>query len=109
MPKIEPVIYILASRRNGTLYVGVTANLIDRISIHKQDLVEGFAKRYGVHVLVYYEEHPDMLTAIAREKQVKKWPRAKKIALIERDNPTWRDLYFEVSGLIDPATVKRFV
>ena len=109
MPTLEPVVYILASRRNGTLYVGVTGNLIDRISIHKQGLEAGFTKRHGVHDLVYFEEHPDMLTAIVREKQLKKWSRTRKIALIEKDNPAWRDLYFEVSGLIDPANVVKLV
>ena len=97
----EPAIYILASRRNGTLYVGVTSDLVGRISEHKQDLIEGFTKRYGVHRLVHFEVFDDMETAIRREKQVKKWPRARKLALIEASNPEWRDLYWDMSGLSD--------
>ena len=95
----EPAIYILASRRNGTLYVGVTSDLVGRISEHKQDLIDGFTKRYKVHLLVHYEIFDDMGTAIRREKQLKKWPRARKIALIEARNPAWTDLYWEMSGL----------
>jgi len=98
----EPAVYILASRRNGTLYIGVTSDFITRISEHKQDLIEGFTKRYGVHRLVHIEMFPTMDEAIAREKQLKKWSRARKIALIEEDNPDWRDLYPELSGLVDP-------
>jgi putative endonuclease len=109
MQSLEPVVYILASKRNGTLYIGVTGNLVDRISMHKQDLEDGFTKRHRVHHLVYFEEHPDFLVAISREKRLKKWSRAQKIALIERENQTWRDLYFEISGLIDPAKVKKLV
>ena len=72
-----------------------------RISEHKQDLIEGFTKRYGVHRLVHFEVFDDMETAIRREKQVKKWPRARKLALIEASNPEWRDLYWDMSGLSD--------
>ena len=75
----QPAVYILASRRNGTLYIGVTSNLVQRVWQHKQDLVEGFTKKYQVHTLVYYEQHGDMVTAITREKQLKKWNRAWKI------------------------------
>jgi putative endonuclease len=71
----QPAVYILASKRNGTLYIGVTSNLLKRASEHKNDLAEGFTKRYGVHRLVYYELHDDMVSAITREKQVKKWNR----------------------------------
>jgi putative endonuclease len=95
----NPAIYILASRRNGTLYIGVTSDLIARISEHKQDLIDGFTKRYGVHTLVHFETFDDMDAAIRREKQLKKWPRARKLALIEASNPEWRDLYWELSGL----------
>jgi putative endonuclease len=92
----EPCVYILASRRNGTLYVGVTSSLTKRIWEHKNDLVAGFTKRYGVHTLVWYELHPDMLSAISREKAVKEWKRRWKLELIERMNPDWRDLYEEL-------------
>ena len=92
MPK-EPAVYFLASERNGTLYIGVTSNLQKRAWEHKNDLVEGFTKRYGVHRLVYYELHEEMVSAIRREKQMKKWDRAWKLELIERQNPGWRDLW----------------
>ncbi len=91
MPKL-PAVYILASRRNGTLYIGVTSNLQKRVWEHKNDLVEGFTKKYVVHRLVYYELHDDMVSAIRREKQMKKWNRAWKLELIERQNPGWKDL-----------------
>lgn len=109
MAALLPVVYILASQRNGTLYIGVTSDLIGRISVHKQALLPGFTSRYGVDRLVYFEDHDTMLDAIAREKQLKKWPRVRKIALIEQFNPGWRDLYFEVSGLVDPDKIERLV
>ncbi len=86
-------VYILASKKNGTLYIGVTSNLIKRIWEHKQGLVEGFTKKYNVHRLVYFEETPDIESAIIREKQMKKWKRQWKIELIEEMNPAWDDLY----------------
>ncbi len=86
-------VYILASRRNGTLYVGVTSDLKGRVWEHKNDLVEGFTSKYGVHMLVYYEVAGDIRSAITREKQLKKWNRGWKLRLIESFNPTWRDLY----------------
>ena len=89
----RPCVYILASKRNGTLYVGVTSNLVQRIWQHKNDLVEGFTKRYGAHTLVWYELHEVMESAITREKAVKRWKRDWKIELIQSDNPSWRDLY----------------
>ena len=89
----QPCVYILASRRNGTLYVGVTSDLIKRVSEHKNDLIEGFTKRYGVHMLVWFETHETMLSAIAREKAIKEWKRRWKLELIERSNPGWGDLY----------------
>ena len=89
----QPCVYLLASKRNGTLYVGVTSNLIQRAWQHKNNLVEGFTKRYGIHMLVWYETHDTMQTAIAREKAIKEWKRAWKIELIEKANPAWRDLY----------------
>ena len=92
----QPVVYILASRYNGTLYIGVTSNLIQRIWQRKNDLVEGFTKKYAVHSLVYYELHEQMLAAIEREKQLKKWNRQWKINLIEKDNPTWKDLWLDL-------------
>ncbi|MDP1559405.1 MAG: GIY-YIG nuclease family protein [Nitrosomonas sp.] len=92
----QPAVYILASGYNGTLYIGVTSNLIQRIWQHKNDLVEGFTEKYGVHSLVYYELHEQMLTAIEREKQLKKWNRQWKIKLIEKTNPKWKDLWEEL-------------
>ncbi|MDP1788437.1 GIY-YIG nuclease family protein [Nitrosomonas sp.] len=89
----QPTIYILASGYNGTLYIGVTSHLIQRVWQHKQDLVEGFTKRYGVHFLVYYEMHEEVLAAIQRKKQLKKWNRQWKINLIEKMNPAWKDLW----------------
>ncbi len=93
---MQPAVYILASRRNGTLYVGVTSDLVKRVYEHKQNLADGFTKKYCVHQLVYFELAEDMQSAIAREKQIKKWKRAWKVALIERTNPEWRDLYPEI-------------
>ena len=88
-----PAVYILASGRNGTLYIGVTSDLSRRVWEHQQDLVEGFTKKYGVHRLVYYEVHGDMFAAIAREKQLKKWNRRWKLELIEKNNPEWQNLW----------------
>ena len=95
----QPAVYLLASKRNGTLYVGVTSNLQNRTWIHKNESVEGFTKKYGVHRLVYYELHPNMISAIIREKQIKKWNRAWKIELIEAQNPDWRDLWERTSRI----------
>ena len=92
----QPAVYILASSRNGTLYVGVTSNLQKRSWEHKNDLVEGFTKQYGIHLLVYYELHANMVSAITREKQIKKWNRAWKLELIEKQNPDWNDLWEEI-------------
>jgi putative endonuclease len=86
-------VYILANKRYGTLYVGFTNDLIGRTYQHREGLVEGFTKIYGVKLLVYFETYSDPLTAIAREKKLKRWRRDWKIALIERDNPYWQDLY----------------
>ncbi len=93
---MQPCVYMLASRRNGTLYVGVTSDLIKRIWEHKSDVVDGFTKRYGVHTLVWYEVHEEMLPAIAREKAIKEWKRKWKLELIEKANPSWRDLYQDI-------------
>ena len=92
MPKTYYV-YILASRRNGTLYVGVTSNLVRRIYQHRNDEVDGFSKRYGVHTLVYFEPHTSAEAAITREKNIKAWKRRWKLELIEEHNPDWNDLY----------------
>ena len=91
-----PVLYILASKKNGTLYVGVTSNLLQRIWQHKNNLVEGFTQKYNVHRLVYFEQHQEMINAIKREKQIKKWQRSWKIRLIEKNNSDWNDLYYEL-------------
>ena len=92
----QPCVYIQASDRNGTLYVGVTSDLIKRIWEHKNDSVPGFTKRYGVHDLVWYELHDSMESALAREKAVKEWKRPWKLELIEQENPGWKDLYPEL-------------
>ena len=92
----QPTVYILASGYNGTLYIGVSSNLIQRIWQHKNDLVDGFTEKYGVHMLVYYELHEQMLIAIEREKQLKHWNRQWKINLIEKMNPAWKDLWEEL-------------
>jgi len=86
-------VYILASKRNGTLYVGVTSDLVKRVHQHKYKMSEGFTSKYEVHRLVYYEQTSDVYAAIQREKKLKKWKRQWKIALIEEHNPQWRDLY----------------
>ena len=86
-------VYILAGKKNGTLYIGVTSDLVKRVFEHKQNIVEGFTKKYGVHILVYYEQTDDINASITREKQLKKWKRQWKINLIEKDNPKWNDLY----------------
>ncbi len=92
----QPCVYILASEKNGTLYVGVTSDLVKRIWEHKNDLVPGFTKRYGVHNLVWHELHDSMESAIAREKAIKEWKRQWKLDLIEHGNPEWKDLYPEL-------------
>lgn len=89
----QPCVYILASAKNGTLYVGVTSSLIHRVWQHKNDQVKGFTERYHVHSLVYYQQHESMSSAITREKQLKKWNRDWKISLIEKENPDWQDLW----------------
>ncbi|MFI9653571.1 GIY-YIG nuclease family protein [Guyparkeria sp. GHLCS8-2] len=89
----QPCVYLLASRRHGTLYIGVTSDLVQRAWQHRNDLVAGFTRRYGIHTLVWYEMHPTMEGAIAREKAIKKWQRAWKVELIEGFNPDWQDLY----------------
>jgi putative endonuclease len=86
-------VYLLASKKNGALYIGVTNNLIDRVCKHKNNSIDGFTKYRGIHNLVYYEEYGDIRKAIAREKQLKKWERQWKVRLIEKSNFKWKDLY----------------
>ena len=90
-------VYLLANQRNGTLYVGVTSNLVQRTWQHKEGFVEGFTNRYGAKCLVWFEQHESADSAVTREKQIKKWKRAWKIELIESVNPYWNDLYPEIS------------
>jgi putative endonuclease len=89
-------VYILASERNGTLYVGVTSNLPARIWQHRHEVVAGFTKKYTIHHLVWYELHENLQSAIAREKAIKKWNRMWKLKLIEKSNPDWLDLYDQI-------------
>jgi len=91
-----PCVYLLASQRNGTLYVGVTSDLIKRVYQHKNNLADGFTQKYGVHTLVWFEQHETMESAITREKQIKKWNRDWKLQLIEESNSAWRDLYEDI-------------
>ena len=91
-----PAVYLLASHHNGTLYAGVTSNLMQRLYQHREGLLAGFTKDYGVHRLVWFEQHSTMEYAITREKQIKKWNRAWKIRLIEQANPDWRDIALEL-------------
>ncbi len=93
---IRPCVYILAKHYQGTLYVGVTANIIKRVWEHKSDLVEGFTNQYRVHQLVWCESHPTMESAIKREKMIKEWKRRWKVKLIEKNNPNWKDLFEEL-------------
>lgn len=93
---MQAYVYLLASRKNGTLYTGVTSDLIKRVWQHKNDVVDGFSKKYNVHLLVWYEVHDEIGSAIVREKQIKEWKRLWKLELIEKSNPTWKDLYSEI-------------
>ena len=93
-----PAVYMLASQRNGTLYIGVTSNLIQRVWQHREGLAEGFTKQHHVKILVWYEQHETMESAIGREKAMKKWLRKWKLAAIEKTNPDWRDLWPEILG-----------
>ncbi len=89
-------VYILTNKKNGTLYVGVTSNLIKRVYLHKQKLIDGFTKKYNIKILVHYEQYSDINQAILREKRLKKWKRKWKIELIEKNNPLWKDLYYDI-------------
>ncbi len=93
-----PAVYIMASKRNGTIYVGVTSDLLQRSYQHREALIPGFTTRYGCKLLVWYEVHETIAAAIAREKQIKAGSRARKLALIESMNPEWRDLFEEIAG-----------
>jgi putative endonuclease len=97
-------VYILARGRNGMFYVGVTDDLIRRVYEHKEGLAEGFTKKYGIKTLVYYEHHQDIREAIRREKLIKRWKRSMKMQAIERMNPDWNDLYYELIGQMNPVT-----
>jgi putative endonuclease len=100
MPILKrPCVYILASGRNGTLYIGVTSDLIKRVYEHKNDAVGGFTKAHQIHTLVWFEQHEMMESAILREKAIKEWKRAWKLELIEKSNPYWRDLYDDMLDL----------
>lgn len=99
-----PAVYMLASERNGTLYIGVTSDLIQRVWQHKEGLAEGFTKKYGVKMLVWYEQHETMESAISKEKAMKKWLREWKLKTVEQTNPDWRDLWSEITGAA-PQTV----
>ena len=91
-----PCVYILSNKPGGTLYIGVTSNMVQRVWQHKNDMVEGFTKRYGVHRLVWYEIHSTMESALNREKALKRWNRKWKMRLIQKDNPAWSDLYDDI-------------
>ena len=92
----QPCVYTLASARNGTLYIGVTSNLMQRLWQHREGVVDGFSHQYGTRKLVWFEQCDDMVTAITREKQLKKWNRMWKLRLIEASNPEWRDLAIDI-------------
>ena len=94
----QPTVYMMANHKGGTIYVGVTSDLVQRAWQHREGKVEGFTKRYGCKRLVWFELHATMDHAISREKQIKGGSRAKKVALIEADNSDWRDLFFEIAG-----------
>ena len=104
----QPAVYILASGRNGTLYTGVTSDLIGRTWQHREHVVAGFTARYGVTTLVWYEQHVTMESAILREKRIKAWRRAWKVKMIDTSNPSWRDLWPDISGQIAKGTVHGF-
>ena len=97
----EKYVYILANKKNGTLYIGVTSNLVKRVYEHKNNLVQGVTQKYNVHKLVYYEMYEDIYEAITREKQMKKWKRQWKIDLIEKLKPDWTDLYDKIIDQVD--------
>jgi len=103
-----PCVYLLANGRNGTLYIGVTSDLVKRVHQHREHVLDGFASRHGVDALVWYERHETMESAILREKQVKKWNRAWKVRLIDAMNPSWRDLWPDITGQTPRSEVHGF-
>ena len=103
----EYYVYILASKPRGTLYIGVTNDLVRRVYEHKNEIIEGFTKRYGVHLLVHYEQCKNAASVIWREKRLKKWNREWKLRLIERENPEWRDLYLDLVDSMDSPPSRR--
>ena len=107
MKELQPAVYLLASGRNGTLYLGVTGNLVQRVWQHREHLVDGFSKEYGVTQLVWFEQHDTVESAITREKRIKKWRREWKLDLIERSNPYWNDRWPEVVGQDEVAGFPR--
>jgi len=94
---MQPCVYMMASERNGTFYIGVTSDLIARVWQHKNNVADGFTKKYAVHQLIWYETHESMESAILREKSLKKWNRIWKLRLIEQMNPEWQDLYDQLT------------
>ena len=92
----QAYVYIMANKRNGTIYIGVTSNLPTRVWQHKNNIMESFTKKYSTHNLVYFEQHQNMRSAIDREKQIKKWKRKWKLELIQEENPNWKDLYEDI-------------
>ena len=106
-PDFQPIVYLLASHRNGTIYTGVTSNLLARLGQHREGVVRGFTRDYGIKRLVWFEVHEEMASAIQREKRIKKWLRAWKIALIEAANPNWRDLAVDLG--FDMVTSTRLI
>ena len=98
MQEKSPCVYLLASKPNGVIYLGVTSDIVKRVWQHKNAFVDGFSKKYKVHNLVWFEAHEDMGAAILREKRIKKWQRAWKVELIEEGNPVWCDLYGDIIG-----------
>ena len=95
----QPAVYLLASAPRGTLYLGVTSNLVKRVCQHREGHAKGFTQRYDIKTLVWYEQHRTMTSAIAREKSIKKWPRGWKLELVETTNPSWRDLWDEITSV----------
>ncbi|MEO6866040.1 MAG: GIY-YIG nuclease family protein [Gemmatimonadaceae bacterium] len=93
-----PTVYLLSSKPRGTLYAGVTSDVVKRVWQHREGCADGFTSRHGVKTLVWYEQHPTMASAIAREKAIKRWPRQRKFDLIQRANPKWRDLWSDIAG-----------
>jgi putative endonuclease len=108
MPRFPFIaVYLMASKRNGTLYLGVTTNLPARAHQHRERLIEGFSQKYGCTILVWFEQHSQLTVAVAREKEIKKWRRSWKLELIEKSNPQWRDLYEDFINPPPPTFIQR--